>query len=156
MTVKYLPSGYHTLTPYLIIKGAAKALDFYKKALGAIELMRMPDLNGQIMHAEIQIGDSHLMLADEMPARGFLSAETLGGSPVSLMLYVVDVDASFKKAIAAGAKELVAVQDKFYGDRSGMLIDPFGYTWNLATHIEDLSPEELNKRADEFMKQQVG
>ena len=146
--VKPKPEGYHTATPYLIIKGAAAAIDFYKKAFSAIELMRMtdPKTNG-VGHAEIKIGDSPIMLADEHPDMGFKSPKTLGGTPVSLMLYVDDVDATAKQALAAGAKVMRPVQDQFYGDRSGTFEDPFGHVWTIATHKEDLSPEEIGKRA---------
>jgi PhnB protein len=136
----------------LIIKGAAAALEFYKKAFGATELFRMAMPNGAIGHAEIQIGDSRLMLADEAPAIGTRSPLALGGSPVSIMLYVPDVDAMFKRALAAGASETRPVTDQFYGDRSGMLTDPFGHSWNISTHKEDITPEELGRRAEAFMK----
>ncbi|MEX0978519.1 MAG: VOC family protein [Pirellulales bacterium] len=146
--VKSKPDGYHTATPYLIIKGAAAAIDFYKKAFSASELMRMtdPKTNG-IGHAEIKIGDSPIMLADEHPDMGYKSPKTIGGTPVSLMLYVDDVDAMAKQALAAGAKVMRPVQDQFYGDRSGTFEDPFGHVWTIATHKEDLSPEEIDKRA---------
>jgi PhnB protein len=146
--VKAKPEGYHTATPYLIIKGAAEALDFYKKAFSASELFRMADpKSNHIGHAEIKIGDSPIMLADEYPDMGFRSPKTLGGTPVSLMLYVEDVDAAAKQALAAGAKVIRPVQDQFYGDRSGTFEDPFGHVWTLATHKEDLTPEEIGKRA---------
>lgn len=143
--VKPIPEGYHSVTPYLIIKGAADAIEFYKKAFGATELFRM-DHEGKIGHAEIKIGDSLIMLADEYPEMGYLGPVTLGGSPVSLMIYVEDVDTIFKQAIEAGGTEQMPLQDKFYGDRSGKLKDPFGHTWHVATHIEDVSPEEMEKR----------
>jgi PhnB protein len=147
MPVQPIPAGYHTITPYLIIQGAAQALEFYKKAFGATEVMRFPDPSGKIGHAEIKIGDSVIMLADEYPEMGFRSPQALGGAGVSLLLYVEDVDARFKQALAAGAKEMRPVKDQFYGDRSGTLTDPFGHVWTIATHKEDLSPEELQKRA---------
>lgn len=147
---KPIPDGYHAVTPYLIIKGAAEALDFYEKAFSATEKMRMPDPNSSLIgHAEIQIGDSTVMLADEYPDMGFRSPKSLGGTPVSILLYVNDVDAVAKQALAAGAKELRPVKDQFYGDRSGTFEDPFGHVWTIATHKEDLTPEEIGKRAAE-------
>ena len=143
--VKPIPEGYHSVTPYLIINGAADAIDFYKKAFGATELFRM-EHEGKIGHAEIKIGDSPIMLADEQPAMGYRSPAALGGTPVSLMIYVNDVDAIFPQAIAAGGVELKAVQDWFYGDRSGTLKDPWGHVWTIATHKEDVTPEEMDKR----------
>jgi len=143
--VKPIPEGYHSVTPYLVMQGAAAALDFYKTAFGAIELFRM-EHEGKIGHAEIKIGDSPIMLADEQPAMGSVSPKTLGGTPVSLMIYVDDVDTIYKQAIDAGAVELKALQDQFYGDRSGTLKDPFGHVWTVATHKEDVSPEEMDKR----------
>jgi len=145
--VKPVPDGYHTVTPYLIVKGAAGAIEFYKKAFGAMELLRMPDPSGKIGHAEIKIGDSPIMLADEFPERGVLSPQTIGGSPVSILLYVENVDVLFKQAVAAGAKVTRPLQDQFYGDRMGGLTDPFGHQWHVATHVEDVAPEELKKRA---------
>lgn len=144
---KPIPEGYHTATPYLIIRGAADAIEFYKKAFGATELMRMPMPGGKIGHAEIKIGDSPIMLADEFPEMGHKSPQTLGGSPVSIMIYVEDVDAVFGQAIAAGAKEQRPVKDQFYGDRLGTLEDPFGHVWHVSTHKEDISMEEMEKRA---------
>jgi PhnB protein len=143
--VKPIPEGYHSVTPYLITKGAADALEYYKKAFGAIELFRM-DHGGKIGHAEIKIGDSPIMLADEYPEMGYVSPKTLGGTPVSIMIYVPDVDTTYKQAIDAGGVELKALQDQFYGDRSGTLTDPFGHVWTVATHVEDVSPEEMEKR----------
>jgi peroxiredoxin Q/BCP len=143
---KPIPEGYHSVTPYLIIKGAGDAIEFYKKAFGATELFRMEHA-GKVGHAEIKIGDSPVMLADEFPGMGFVSPKTLGGTPVSLMIYVDDVDAIFKRAIAVGGKELKPLQDQFYGDRSGTLTDPFGHVWTVATHKEDVTPEEMDKRA---------
>ena len=143
--VKPIPDGYHSVTPYLIIKGASNAIDFYKKAFGATELFRM-DHEGKVGHAEIKIGDSPIMLADESTEMGYKSPTTLGGTPVSIMIYVEDVDTIFKRAIAAGGEEQKAVQDQFYGDRSGTLKDPFGHVWHVATHKEDVSPDEMEKR----------
>ncbi len=144
--VNPIPAGYHTVTPYLIIRGAAKALDFYKQAFGAEELFRFPH-GDKIGHAEIKIGDSPIMLADEQPDMGFEGPESYGGSPVCICLYVPDVDALAKRAVAAGAKELRPVKDQFYGDRSGTFSDPFGHVWTISTHKEDVSPEEMKKRA---------
>jgi len=143
--VKPIPEGYHSVTPYLSIKGAVKALEYYKKAFGAIELLRM-EHEGRIGHAEIKIGDSPIMLADEYPEMGSVSPQTLGGSPVGIMIYVENVDTIFKQAIDAGGVEKKALQDQFYGDRSGTLTDPFGHVWTVATHVEDVSPEEIEKR----------
>jgi PhnB protein len=145
--VKPIPDGYHSVTPYLIIKDAADAIEFYKKAFGATELFRMAQPDGKIGHAEIKIGDSPIMLSDEHPDMKFFGPKTLGGSPVSILLYVDDVDAVFKRALGAGAEEQSPVQDKFYGDRSGSLVDPFGHIWHISTHTEDVSPEEMDKRA---------
>ena len=144
--VKPIPEGYHSVTPYLIISGAGDAIDFYKKAFGATELFRMPAPEGKIGHAEIKIGDSPIMLADESPEMGYKSATTLSGSPVSLMIYVEDVDKVYNQAIAAGGTEVKGVQDQFYGDRSGTLKDPYGHVWHIATHKEDVTPEEMDKR----------
>ena len=146
MTTPYIAPGFHTATPYLVISGAARALDFYHQAFGAMELVRVPDPAGKILHAEIQIGDSRIMLADECPEMGALSPGTIGGTPISLMLYVEDCDQVFNRAIAAGAKVERAVQDQFYGDRSGNLVDPFGHKWTIATHKEDVPPEEMERR----------
>ena len=156
MPAKPVPEGYHTATPYLIIKGAANAIEFYKKAFGATELFRMTAPDGKLGHAEIKIGDSPIMLADEHPEMKYLGPESLGGSPISILLYVEDVDARFKQAIAAGATEVRPVADQFYGDRSGIVKDPFGHTWSLATHVEDVPPEEIDRRFSEFAKQQGG
>jgi PhnB protein len=155
MAVKPIPDGYHSVTPYLITKGAAQAIEFYKKALGAKELMRFPGPGGAIMHAEIQIGDSPVMLADEMPGQPYRSPQAYGGTPVSLMVYVADVDAVFKGAVAAGVKVQREIQDHFYGDRSGTFEDPFGHVWTISTHKEDVSPEEMGKRMEAMMKQQA-
>lgn len=145
--VNPIPEGYHSVTPYLSIKGAAAAIDYYKEVFGATELFRMPGPEGKIGHAEIKIGNSPIMLADEYPDMEFLSPKTLGGTPIGLMIYVDDVDTMFKNAIGAGAKELKPLQNQFYGDRSGTLKDPFGHVWTVATHVEDVAPEEMERRA---------
>jgi PhnB protein len=150
--VKPIPDGYHTVTPYLIIRGAAEALDFYKRALGAVETMRMAGPDGKVMHAEIKIGDSRVMLADEVPQMGFRSPAALGGAGASILLYVKDVDAAANQAIAAGVKVLRPIEDQFYGDRSGTFGDPFGHVWTIASRMEDLSPEEINRRAEAMFK----
>lgn len=147
MAVKPIPEGYHTATPYLIIKGAADAIEFYKKAFGATELFRFPAPDGKIGHAEIKIGDSPIMLADEYPDMGYKGPKSLGGSPVSLMIYVEDVDTVFNRAVNGGATVKEAVSDKFYGDRIGTLVDPFGHIWHVSTHKEDVSLEEMEERA---------
>ena len=143
--VKPIPEGYHSLTPYLIVDGGAKALEYYKNAFGATELFRM-EHEGKIAHAEMKIGDSPFMLSDEHPERGFTGPKTIGGTPIALMIYVDDCDAIFKQAIAAGGVEQKPLQDQFYGDRSGTLTDPFGHIWTVATHKEDVTPEEIDKR----------
>jgi PhnB protein len=145
-TVKPIPDGYHSITPYLYIKGAANAIDYYKNVFCAKEHVRMPGPNGRIMHAELQIGDSMIMLADENLQIDAKSPETLGGVASSLLLYVENVDAVTQKAVAAGAKLVRPVQDQFYGDHSATISDPFGHTWSIATHIEDVSPEEMKNR----------
>jgi PhnB protein len=152
MAVKSIPDGYHSVTPYLIVKGAADALKFYKRAFGAAELMRMGSPDGRIGHAEMKIGDSVVMLADEHPELGHRGPQSLGGVAVSLMVYVDRVDEVFKQALASGAKEIRPLKDQFYGDRSGTLQDPFGHQWTLATHIEDVAPEELRRRAEKSMQ----
>ena len=144
------PAAYHTVTPYLIVKGAAKAIDFYKAVFGASEVMRMPGPNGTVVHAEVKIGDSPVMLADELPGMEFKSPSSLGGSPVGILVYVEEVDACVAKAVVAGAAVVKPVQDQFYGDRSGTLVDPFGHTWTIATHIEDVSPQELQRRMSQM------
>ena len=145
--VNPIPAGYHSITPYLCIKNAADAIEFYKKALGAVEVMRMNGPDGKVGHAEIKIGDSHLMIADEHPEMNFRSPQTIGGSPVFLMVYVEDVDAVVQQAIDTGATLQRPIANQFYGDRTGSVDDPFGYTWYIATHIEDVPVEELEKRA---------
>ncbi|HEX5033676.1 MAG TPA: VOC family protein [bacterium] len=152
--VKPIPEGYHTATPYLCIKGAAEALAFYKKAFGAKEIMRMDGPDGRLAHAEIKIGDSPIMMADEYPEMGFRSPKTLGGSPVSIMLYVEDVDSFAAKAVEAGLKVLKPVADQFYGDRSGHFEDPYGHTWSISTHKEDLTPEEIAQRMGKMAHQE--
>src|SRR5215471_16817375 len=147
MPVKPIPEGYHSITPYLIIRGAAEAIEFYKKAFGATELFRFPAPGGRIGHAEIKIGDSPIMLADEFAEMGYHGPEKLGGSPVSIMLYVEDVDTVFNRAVDAGASVKEALQDKFYGDRTATLTDPFGHRWHVSTHKEDVSMQELERRA---------
>jgi PhnB protein len=145
-SVKPVPAGYHTATPYLTIQGAATAIDFYKRAFGAKELFRMPGPDGKIMHAEITIGDSHIMLADESNAGETKAPQTLRGTATGIFLYLEDVDATFKQALKAGAKQTAALGDMFWGDRFGKLTDPFGHVWMLASHIEDVSPAEMQKR----------
>ena len=151
MAVKPIPEGYHSVTPYLIVKDAGKAIDYYKKAFGATEIMRFPGPNNTVAHAEIQIGDSRIMLADE-GQNEYRSPQAYGGSPVSLMIYVNDVDKTFNQAVSAGAKQSRPIQDQFYGDRSGNLIDPFGHTWTVATHKEDVSQQEMQRRMQALPK----
>ena len=145
MAVSHIPPGYHSVTPYLAVDRATEAIRWYAQAFGATELMRL-EHGGKIAHAEIKIGDSPIMLADEWKEGGHLSPATLGGSSVSLMVYVDDVDAVFAAAIAAGATETQEVRDQFYGDRSGNLVDPFGHRWTIATHVEDVDQAELERR----------
>jgi PhnB protein len=145
--VKPIPDGYHAVTPYLFIKGAARAIEFYRKAFGAVERMRLEMPGGVIGHAELMIGDSVIMLADEFPSMQALSPQSVGGTPVMIHLYVTDVDATFKQAITGGATVIHPLEDKFYGDRSGSIADPFGHHWAIATRKENLSPEEIEKRA---------
>ncbi len=144
--VQPIPAGYHSVTPYLLVRDAGKALDWYAQALGARELMRFPLPGGGTAHAEAMIGDSHVMLADEVPDQGFAGPQTLGGAGVSLMLYADEVDATFARAVAAGATSRRPVVDQSYGDRSGTLVDPFGHVWTIATHKEDVSAEEAQRR----------
>ncbi len=146
-TAKPIPDGYRHATPYLCVRGAASALEFYKKAFGATEVMRLAQPDGRVGHAEIRIGESVIMLADEFPEMGVRSPQSLGGSPVTIHFYVDDVDALAKQAVAAGATLQRPVADQFYGDRSGSLVDPFGHVWMIATHKEDVSPEEMQRRA---------
>jgi PhnB protein len=155
MAVKPIPEGYHTVTPYLVIQGASRAIDFYKEAFGAVETVRMGGPDGKVGHAEIKIGDSMVMLADEHPDMGHRGPKAYGGTPVSLALYVEDVDSMFPRAIAAGAKELQPLKDQFYGDRSGTLEDPFGHIWTIGTHKEDVAPDEMERRMAASMKEQA-
>ena len=145
--VSYIPEGYNSVTPYLIIKGAAKAIEYYKTVFGATEVFRMAQPDGTVGHAELQIGSSRIMLAEENPKMGYIGATNNSTSPVSLYVYIPDVDRVVERAVAAGAKILKPVQDQFYGDRSGFLQDPFGHFWGVATHVEDVSPQELEERA---------
>jgi PhnB protein len=148
--VKPIPDGYHTITPYLIIRGAAQAMEFYAKAFGAKEQFKMPAPDGKIGHAEMRIGNSVIMLADENPAMGHKSPATLGGSPIGMMIYVEDCDAVFNQAVKAGAQVERPLTTQFYGDRNGGVKDPFGFSWYIATHVEDVSPEEMERRAKEM------
>lgn len=152
--VSYIPKGYNSITPYLVVKDAARAIDFYKKVFEASEVMRMNGPDGKVMHAELQIGDSRFMLADENPqmGQGHTSAATIGSSPVSLYVYLPDVDRIVERATANGAKILKPVQDQFYGDRSGFVQDPFGHLWGIATHVEDVSPKDMAERAKKAMQ----
>lgn len=152
MTVKPIPEGYHAITPYLIVNDAANAIAFYQKVFGAIELFRLP-MGDRIGHAELRIGDSHLMLADEFPEMGAHAPQAGASAPVSLMVYLADVDAAFVRAIQGGAIELRPLQDQFYGDRSGTLRDPFGHVWNIATHIEDVAADEMQRRMKSKQKE---
>src|ERR1700724_2057418 len=147
--VSHIPEGYNSITPYLIIKGAAQAIEYYKRVFGANEVFRMDQPDGKVGHAELKIGDSRIVLADEDPTMGarHASAARSGASPVSLYLYIPDVDRVVERAVAAGAKILKPVQDQFYGDRSGFIQDPFGHLWGVATHVEDVAPQELEERA---------
>jgi PhnB protein len=151
-----VPAGYHTVTPYLVCRGAAGAIDFYKRAFGAKEKMRMPGPDGRVAHAEIQIGDSRVMLGDEFPEMGARSPEALGGSAGSVFLYVKNVDAFADKAVAAGATVLMPIQDMFWGDRYGKLKDPFGHEWSIATHKEDVTAKQMAKRAQSAMSAPPG
>jgi len=155
MSVKPIPDGYHTVTPYLCVRGAAAAIDFYVKAFGAEEVLRMTLPNGAVGHAEVKIGDSRVMLGDESPEWGSKGPQSLGGTPTGLCVYVEDVDAVFARAVAAGAAVERPVVDQFYGDRSGTVIDPFGHKWTIATHKEDLSPAEMQARMDAWLRQQA-
>jgi PhnB protein len=151
--VKPIPDGYHSVTPYLIVDDAKAAIDFYKRAFGAVEKFRLP-MGDRVGHAEIKIGDSHIMLADEFPDMGHLGPKSRGGPTASLMVYVPDVDAAFRKALDAGATEQRPVEDQFWGDRMGTLTDPFGHQWSLATHVKEVPPDELQQRMKEFAAQQ--
>jgi PhnB protein len=151
-----IPKGYHTVTPSLMVAGAAKAIDFYKKALGAEELMRFAGPDGKLMHAEIKIGDSVVMLGDEMPEQGARGPKSIGGTPVSFFIYSENVDAAWKRAVDAGAKPIMPLIDQFWGDRAGCLEDPFGHHWWLAQRIQELTPEEVRKNAEAFFAQMQG
>jgi PhnB protein len=144
---KPIPDGYGSVTPYLVVSGASRAIEFYTRVFGAKELFRMDGPNGTVGHAEIQLGNSRVMLADEMPAMGAKAPTTIGGTPVHLLLYVPDVDQVVDRAVKAGATLTRAVENQFYGDRAGNLTDPFGHSWTIATHVEDVPPEEMKKRA---------
>jgi PhnB protein len=146
--VKPIPEGFHTVTPYLVVKGASEAIEWYERAFGAEEVERMPMPDGErLMHALVRIGDSFVMLADELPESGSKGPKALGGTPVTLNLYVEDVDAVFERAVASGAEVTMPVADMFWGDRYGRLVDPFGHSWSIATHIRDVSPEEIAEAA---------
>ncbi len=149
--VQPIPEGYPVVTPYLQVDGASAAIDFYTKVLGARERMRMPGPDGKLGHAELQLGNSVVMLADEFPEMGALGPKTVGGTPVTLSVYVEDVDSVFDRAVKEGAKPLRPVEDQFYGDRSGQFEDPFGHRWNVASHVEDVPPEEMARRAEQAM-----
>lgn len=156
MSVKPVPEDYPRVTPYLCVDGAAAALDFYVSVLGATERMRMPAPDGKIGHAELQLGNSVIMLADEFPDMGFRGPKAVGGTPVTMHVYVEDVDAVFAGALAKGATELKAVKNEFYGDRTGQFEDPFGHRWNVSSHVEDVPEDEMAKRAEEAMKSMEG
>jgi PhnB protein len=152
MPVSPIPAGYHSVTPYLTVRGAARAIEFYKAAFDATEVMRFAMPDGTVAHAEIEIGGSRVMLGDEQPGSSARGPQTLGGTTGGLCVYLPDVGAAFEKAVAAGAKVFKPLQDQFYGDRAGTVIDPFGHVWTLATHIEDVSEEEMQRRMAEMMK----
>ncbi len=156
MSVRFQPEAYHSVTPYLIVEGAAAAIEFYQTLFGATEVMRIPGPDGKLMHVEIQIGDSRVMLADPCPDMGAMAPPHFGGSPQFLMIYTEDADRMFDGAVAAGSEVVRPMMDQFYGDRSGTLKDPFGHQWTLATHIEDVSEEELAKRLEAMMQQPGG
>ena len=151
-----IPAGYISITPYLVVRGATAAIDFYQKAFAAKEMFRMAQPDGRIGHAEIKIGNAIVMLADEYPEMGFVGPQARGGASMCLLVYVEDVDACYARALAAGAKSLRPVQNQFYGDRAGTIEDPFGHYWTIATHKEDVAPEELKRRHDEMMKRDTG
>jgi PhnB protein len=154
MAVKPIPDGYPRVSPYLVVDGAQKAIEFYTTVLGATERMRIPGPDGRIGHAELQVGDSVIMLADEFPDVGAKGPSAYGGSPVSISVYVEDVDATFDKATEAGATVVRPLENQFYGDRSATFDDPFGHRWTIATHVEDVSPEEMGRRAAEMGQSQ--
>jgi len=151
--VQAVPKGYHTVTPSLVVAGAAKAIDFYKRALGAEEIMRFPGPDGTLMHAEIRIGESRIMLGDEMPEQGGRGPKSYGGTPVSFFVYRENVDEAWKRAVDAGGKPIMPLADQFWGDRAGCFEDPFGHMWWLAQKVQDLTPEELQKAAEAFFSQ---
>lgn len=153
MAVSYIPDGYHSVTPYLIVDDGPRALEFYKRAFGAVELFRLDMPDGRLGHAEFTVGDSHIMLAEEFPEMEALAPKSIGGTAVSLMVYTEDADAMFARALEAGAVALRPVADQFYGDRAGMLRDPFGHKWSIATHIEDVSAAELERRTQAMFRQ---
>ena len=154
--VNPIPDNYPRVTPYLHVDGADAAIRFYTEVLGATERVRMGGPDGRVGHAELAIGDSMIMLADEHPEMGVRGPKSIGGTPMTIHVYVEDADAVFAAALAAGATELRAVEDQFYGDRSGQFEDPFGHHWNVATHVEDVPPEEMQQRAAEAMAAQSG
>jgi PhnB protein len=149
--VKPIPEGYPRVSPYLVLEGANQAIEFYKQVFGATERMRIPAPGGTVGHAELQIGDSVVMLADEFPDMGYVGPKKVGGTPVTIGVYVEDVDKTFDAALQAGAESLRPVEDQFYGDRSGQFLDPFGHRWSISSHIEDVPPDEMAKRAQEMM-----
>lgn len=155
MAVDPIPRGFHTVTPYLIVRDAARAIDFYRDAFGATEIMRMPGPGGKLMHAEIRIGDSVVMLADEFPEMDVLGPESRGGCTSSILLYVPEVDSAYARALSAGAKELRPLQNQFWGDRMGTVTDPFGHNWSLASHVEDVTEEEMQRRFAALMSQRT-
>jgi PhnB protein len=156
MAVQPVPEGYHTITPYLAVENASEAIDFYKRALGAKERVRMPGPGGSVMHAELEIGDSVVMLSDPFPQASTKPPKELGGTSVSIMVYVDNIDSLYKQSIDAGATSLMEPDDMFWGDRFGSVQDPFGHSWTIATHVEDVSPEEMQKRSQEFMSAMAG
>jgi PhnB protein len=145
-SAKPVPEGHHTITPHLVVRNASEAIEFYKKALGAEEMYRIPGPDGRLMHAALQIGDSKLFLVDEFPEFGSSSPKTIGGSPVTIHLFVEDVDSTFNRAVEAGATVAMPLQNMFWGDRYGSLVDPFGHNWSIATHLEDLTPKQMKER----------
>jgi PhnB protein len=151
--VSFIPKGYHTATPYMTVRDAAGAIEFYKRAFGAANPVRMDGPDGKVMHAELIIGDSHIMMGEENPQMGMPAPPTVGGSASGIMLYVPNVDQVFARAVAAGAKVEMPVADQFWGDRYGKLVDPYGHKWSVATHVEDMTQKEMARRGDEFMKQ---
>ena len=154
--IKPVPDGFHTLTPHLVVKGASQAIEFYKRAFGAEEIKRLPGPDGKsLIHAELKIGNSRLLLVDEFPEMDCRGPRSVGGSPVSIHMFVDDADAAFDKALAAGAEVRTPLADQFWGDRYGVLTDPFGHIWSIATHKEDLTPQEIGKRAQTAFSESV-